>query len=353
MIDWLSSMSQTYEFYEVDPATWKDKRRLTSILSCKVNRDFTTDTLESASFSTTENFDECYIRAYLIPEQNGIKDRVCLGTFLVQTPSHSFDGRVRSINLDAYSPLLELKDLKPDLGYTVMKDANIMSIAYKQTAANLRAPVVKPTNDLTLSADYTAGSDDSWLTYLIALMEQAEYYYILDEQSRVLFAPQQDTDSLKPVWDYNDDNSSILYPSIEDSYDLYGIPNVVEVIYSNDSTCLYSKAINDEVNSPTSIKSRGREVVKRITNPTIVGTPNQEYLDFYAKKMLKSLNSIQHTLTYSHGYCPVRIGDCVRLNYKKAGITNVKAKVVTQGIECKSGCTVSETAVYTSNLWKE
>ena len=44
MIDWLSSMSQTYEFYEVDPGTWKDKRQIKTITSAKISRDLESNT---------------------------------------------------------------------------------------------------------------------------------------------------------------------------------------------------------------------------------------------------------------------------------------------------------------------
>lgn len=356
MIDWNSSMAQTYEFYEVDPNTWKDKRPIRTILSCTIKRDADSDTLETASFETTEQFGECYIRIYLIATQKRVRYKFPLGTFLVQTPSTSYDGTVHKITMDAYSPLLELKDKKPDLGYTVMKNANIMQRVSVLTKDNIRVPVVEPSNvNKTLYEDFTAEADESWLSYLIALMENAEYKYCLDEISRVLFSPDQDVASLQPRHTYNDDNSSILYPEIKDSYDLYGIPNVVEVLYtgSDSNTFLFSRVVNDDPNSPTSTVTRGREVVHRETSPSISGTPNQEYMDEYAKTLLKNLSSVEHTISYSHGYCSVRVGDCVRLNYEKAGISNTKAKVVSQDIKCTSGCVVNETAVYTTNLWKD
>ena len=71
----------------------------------------------------------------------------------------------------------------------------------------------------------------------------------------------------------------------------------------------------------------------------------------YAEKTLKELSSLEYSITYTHGYCPVRIGDCVRLNYSRAGIYNVKAKVISQNIKCESGCPVTEKAVFTTELW--
>lgn len=44
--------------------------------------------------------------------------------------------------------------------------------------------------------------------------------------------PDQKVDCLQPVWEFNDDDGSILYPDISTNRDMYGIPNVVEVSYS-------------------------------------------------------------------------------------------------------------------------
>ena len=135
-------------------------------------------------------------------------------------------------------------------------------------------------------------------------------------------------------------------------HDLYGIPNVVEVVYSNGNDNYYSRVINDDENSPTSTINRGREIVYRETDPSIIGDPTDNKIQEYAEQLLTSLSTLEYTVTYSHGYCPVRLGDCVRLNYSRAGLKNVKAKVVSQSISCKPGCKVTEKAVFTTKLWR-
>lgn len=97
--------------------------------------------------------------------------------------------------------------------------------------------------------------------------------------------------------------------------------------------------------------NRGREIIHRDSDPDLAGEPTKAQLDEYAKKLLKSLSSVEYTISYSHGYCPVRMGDCVRLNYSKAGMTDIKAKVIKQSIDCSSGCKVTETAQFTAKLW--
>lgn len=352
MTDWTKSMQQTFEYYIVNPATWKDVRRINNVKSGSITRDLGVETLGSATFDIEEPLGECYIRVYLITIQNGAKDKYPLGTYLIQTPSSKFDGKNKIVSVDAYTPLLELKENPPPIGYSVLKDTNIMETAYKITKEQVRAPVVAAACTETLFSDFVANTDDTWMTFLNDLMANAKYIFSLDELGRILFSPKQDMASLQPVWTFDDSNSSILYPEINMDYDLYGIPNVVEVIYSSDDRCYYSRVVNDDSNSPTSTVSRGREIIHRVTEPILYGNPTDEQVNEYAVRLLRSLSSIEYTVNYSHGYCPVKIGDCVRLNYSKAGLNGIKAKVISQSIKCEPGCPVSEKAVFTANLWR-
>ena len=352
MPDWTKTMQQTFEYYIVDPGTWKDIKKIDNILDSTVNRDLSLETLGSASITTTESIDECYIRIYLITIQNGIREKYSLGTFLVQTPSYSFDGKTKSVTLDAYTPLLELKENPTPLGYSILKGENILDTAYKIIRENARAPIVKTENEETLSSNFVANIDDTWIIFVRDLLANADYSLALDEIGRIYFTPEQDTMSLQPIWTYDDSNSSILYPEITVDRDLYGIPNIVEVVYSNGTEYFVGRAVNDDPSSPTSTVSRGREITHRESNPSMLGNPNQKRIQEYAEKTLKELSSLEYTITYTHGYCPVRIGDCVRLNYSRAGINGIKAKVISQSIKCESGCPVTEKAVFTTELWR-
>lgn len=355
MADWALSMTQTFEFYTVDPETWKDEKLLNNVISCSISRDYDADTLGSASFDVMDSLGECYIRAYLITIQNGVKEKHPLGTYLVQTPSSTFDGMSRDISMDAYTPLLELKEKQPPIGYYVPKWSDVMEQVYMLTRDKARAPLVTmpPNEEISkdLDNDFVANTEDTWLTFLIDLAAYAKFEFGLDEMGRILFLPKQDTASLQPIWTYDDNNSSILYPEITLDHDLYGIPNVVEVVFSTANKSYYSKIVNDDPNSPISTVNRGREITHRVTEPDIAGDPSDEELETYARQLLEDLSSIEYTISYTHGYCPVRIGDCVRLNYERAGITNVKAKVISQSIKCEPGCPVSEKAVFTVKLW--
>lgn len=352
MADWLSSMQQTFEYYIVDPKTWKDIDLIDTVKSSTIQRDAEAETLGSATIDMTESVGESYIRIYLITIQNGLRERHPLGTFLVQTPSLNFNGRLQNISVDAYTPLIELKESPPPLGYSILKNSNVMDFAYRLARERARAPVVKTECNTLLGMNFTASTDDTWLTFLSDLIANAKYNFALDEMGRILLSPYQDTASLQPVWTYNDDNSSILYPEISVDRDLYGIPNVVEVIHSNGAGYYFVRAVNDDPNSVTSTVSRGREIIHRVNNPDLVGKPTESQVKDYANQLLRELSVLEYTVTYTHGYCPVRLGDCVRLNYARAGITNIKAKVISQTIKCEPGCPVTEKAVFTTRLWR-
>lgn len=351
MPDWTKSMEQTFEYYIVDPGTWKDMKRIDTVKSCSISRDSGAETLGSATLDITETIGECYVRVYLITIQNGLTEKHPLGTYLVQTPSSSFDGKKQDNTLDAYTPLIELKENPPPLGYSILKGENIMKMAYQICRDNVRAPVVKADNETELYNDFVANTNDTWITFTSDLISNAKYKLSLDELGRILFAPDQDTASLQPVHTYDDDNSSILYPEITVNHDLYGIPNVVEVVYSDANDIYYGRAVNDDENSPTSTVNRGREILHRVTNPSLSGIPTELQIQKYAEQLLREVSCLEYTVTYTHAYCPVRLNDCVRLNYERAGISNIKAKVISQSIKCEPGCPVTEKAVFTTKLW--
>jgi hypothetical protein len=365
MPDWTKPMEQSYEYYTVEPTTLADVKRLDTIKKASFTRDSDSETLGSASFDASNLFGETYLRGYLRTNQNGISEKFPLGTYLVQTPSSSFNGKVSNVTMDAYTPLIELKENRPPLGYTVRKGKRILDEAYRIVSENCRVPVTKVEplistnesgeqvdNSPVLQHNFVANTDDTWLSFLIDLLKQAKYELGLEPTGRILFQPKQELESLQPVWTYNDDNSSILYSEITMDHDLYGIPNRVEVIYSYGNVRKEVVVTNEDPNSPTSFQNRGRWITFRDTDPALAGYVSDTQIQDYAERLLKELSTVEYTISYKHAYCPVRMGDCVRLNYTKAGMSGIKAKVVSQNFSSDLACPVSEKAVFTQKLWR-
>lgn len=351
MPDWTQSMQQTFEYYIVDPGTWRDVKLLDDVKSSDINWDSSAETLGSATIDVTNSIGECYVRIYLVTIQDGVKEKRPLGTFLVQSSPSDFDGKVQSTTLDAYTPLIELKENQPPLGYSLFKGDNIMDKAYMIVRDNVRAPVVETEASDTLYNDFVSDTEEKWISFVQDLIANAKRYLDLDEMGRILFATKQDTASLQPVVTFTDGENSIMYPDISIDRDLYGIPNVVEVIYSSGRDYYHAIVKNDDPNSPISTVNRGREIRHRVLNPDSLGYPSKMQVEEYAKQLLRELSSVECTINYTHAYYPVRINDCVRINYARAGLMDIKAKVISQSIKCEPGVPVTEKAVFTTKLW--
>lgn len=353
MPDWTKGMQQTFEYYQVDPYSWLDEAKLDHFTSTSIERSLDNETLGSASFDCTDELGEIYVRVYLKTIQNEIEEKTPLGTFLIQTPHDKFDGKVHTFSYDAYTPLLELKDALVPLGYYIPKGQNIMDSAVAIMKDVLRTPVVTGKGYDKLVENFIAEDSDTYLAFLTDLVTNAKHTLGLDELCRVIFVPDQDLAAMQPVWTYDDSNSSILYPDASRDRDLYGIPNVVEVVYTDSKQGTnYVRIVNDDPTSPTSTVTRGREIIHRETSPSLNGVPSDEEIHEYAVNLLRQLSTLEYTVQYKHGYCPVRIGDCVMLNYERAGYSNIKAKVISQSISCTPGCPVDETAIYTVKMWE-
>ena len=353
MIDWTKSMSQTFEYYKVDPISWGITEKLDTVISSSVTFDIDSESISSANITLSESVGEIYVRIYLICNQDDIDYRFCLGTYLIQTPNISFNGTINNISVDAYSPLLELKEKYTPIGYYIPKNTGILDTVGHICRDVIRPPVViaSDTEQTKMESGFVSEVNETYLAFLSSALKVADYRFDLDDEGRILFTPIDKLTYIRPVWTYNDDNSSILYPDITSEKDLYGIPNVVEVLYSSGTEKVFARAENHDPTSPTSIESRGREIVHRNTSPPFSIAPLQTVLDQYAERTLENMSMLKNTITYKHGYCSVRVGDGVRINYEKAGIKNVIAKVIKQSISCEPGCPVEETAIFMSTLY--
>lgn len=347
-IDWKDDMTQTFEFWAIDPRTWQDSRMLTTVSEMTMDYDLDKETLGSASITCAELLGEVYVRAYLVAEQGGETRRECLGTFMVQSPSYTYDGKAAEHTADAYTPLLELREKLPEIGYTTPEADLVLERAVKIARQYTRAPVAQAAGSTAICGNFTANLDDTWLSFASDLLARAGYRYMVGPRGEVYTQPVADAASMRPVYTFTDDNSSILLPDVTLECDLYGIPNVIEVVWGNNIT----RAVNDDPDSPISTASRGREVVTRITKPDLSENPTEEEAKAYAVNELRNRSTLERTVTFTHGYVPdVWLGDCVRIEYGRAGIY-ANAVIQARSIECKTGCTVTETATYTERMWR-
>lgn len=357
MIDWHGGMTRTYEFWEVNPQTWLDSRKIGSITDASIVRDMDEDTCGHASFSSTDELPECYVRTYLIARQGDQHERVCLGTHMVQTPSVSFDGIVARCDADGYTPLIEMSEKYPPIGFTTKLTKNLAEYAREMCKNGTRAPLEGFESDESdpksmVRAVLVAENSDTALSFATTLLEKANMHFEVAPDGTVGAFRNDDSFSMRPTYVFDDSNSSILLPDVSDGGDLFGIPNVVEIISSTSSGFAQGRAVNSDPASPTSTVSRGREIVYRDTSPDLGEHPTDSEAQAYAKKVLVEKSSVERTVTFSHAFVPnVTVGSCVMLDYERFG-KPIVAVIKSQDITCDKAMTVNETATYTVRMFE-
>lgn len=345
-IDWTKSMKQTFEYYTVDPESWFDRERLECIIESDISRDLNTETKHSFRAVTTEPIGECYIRVYMIATQGAETKKIPLGTFLSYVPSIDFNGRLTKLDIEGYSPIIELREKVPPIGTYIAKNANILTAVVSWLKLYTRAPIIDADDTCSSTKNYVAETSDTWYSFLSGVLEDNGYFLNVDALGQIYIDKEINPMYLQPKWTFSDGKDSILCNDISINQDIFDVPNVIEVLVSDGSNNGFATASNDNPDSPVSTVNRGRIIAKRITNPQVGLTG----LQAYAKNELIKESEVETSVSYSHGYCPVTIGDCISLSNRKFGIDKLKLKVTSQSISCKTGCVVTETARSTVNL---
>lgn len=352
-IDWTAGMTQTFELVAVDAGTWTETGAVDLLEGATIARE-DEGTRVSVDLDLGGELAQGYYRLYLIAEQDGEGERVALATFLVTSCARSYDGRRSTWTATGYSPLVELESDMPPIGWSVadLDDATgVESWCRTIVGAHCRAPLgtVESGSD-AVQATWVAGDDETWLDTLEGLLALASLHVTVDPLGRIGFARDADLAECSPsvaFGDGGDGVACVLHPDLAIETETEDVPNVVEVVYSNDSVGCSCRATDDS-DAPTSTASRGYTVLYRETDPDLsdgltAATVEQAVQD-YADDLLAELTARTVTLSYSHGFVPdVDVGSVVRLEYGAAGWRG-NAVVTAQTIECRPGLAVEETA---------
>ena len=332
-------MGVSYRFCKVDPGTWLDNEVIEDVETAEITFDLGLDTKGVMTLTCAEGIGEAYIRAYMVEDDVATP----VGTFLAQTQSSNHDGRVKRYDIEAYSPLHELNETYPPIGYYVKKGARITTIAFDQIAANCRAPLVSDSTGSASSDTFIAEVDETWLVYLTKLLEMDAKTLIPDYDGTILIVPMRSAESMQPAFEFADDSASIVRSDIEEQLDLYQIPNKVVAIADNG---MYATATNTDPDSPLSIANRGRTIEMRVTDPSLPEGFTHTQLASYAKRVLDDASLVEHTVQFTHAWVPrLHIGDCVRIDFDRADI-HTKAIVTSMKLTCDKTAQVQTTASY-------
>lgn len=354
-LDWARSMAVEWSWWRVDPSTWRDVEPLGSVVSADMTYDADTSTYVSASLETDDYWGgELWARCYLDATQRGVRERICIATVMCESPRREVGVALVTTHVDGYGPLRALSDERVGIGWSITEGTPALHAAASVARQYGIAPVVEPVGSTyVMDETWVAGDNDTALDVVTKLAAKAGHEVTCDPDGRTCLVPSLRTSALAPVVTLDGSrDAGILLPGVSEETDWLEVPNVVEVVHSENSRTVLAIASNDDPNSPLSTVSRGRRVVARVVDPDELGAgATQEAADMLARKLLADRSCRVRTVQYTRGFDPrIECGDCVRVLLPEHGI-DVTGRVTRQDLSCTTEATVRETVTVQERVW--
>ncbi|MGG1571588.1 hypothetical protein [Fictibacillus sp. NRS-1165] len=232
-----------------------------------------------------------------------------LGIFLLSTPVRKEVNQEVYREVDAYDGLVVLEEDKFSDRYTIKAGSGYYSVMVDiLSSAGIKKYNVE-FSDKVLPNDMEYEPGTSKRSVLNDLASQINFTpFWVDEYgyytSSKYVSPQDKT----PSYEYIDDlEMSVVFNGMEEELDLYSVPNVWTVVYSNidsegtNTTYLRSSYRNENPDSITSIPSRGRNIVDYREVENIA---DQESLDAYTERIAFEASQVYGKLQFTTAIMP-------------------------------------------------
>lgn len=351
MADWSLPFTAAYRYMRVSRATGLETERLTGILDDgTIERNDDTTCKESATVTAVDwrGIGPDLVRVYLDAKfEDGSAETVALGTFLPSTSSRTVGGAARTSTVQLTGRLTELAD--DMFGQAFQLPAGTGAVAYAaQICRDAGFEVLADGSDYKLSVPtaYGLGSSEGSgdaaegkLDVVNDLLDRAGFSSArTDEMGRVVMRRYVEPQDRAPSASFIEGASARFLREVDDGRDTSGVANVVYAVYSSqgdggESTGTVGVA-SDEAGGEFSIESMGRTVVRK---ESYSEEATQAEADAKAAELLRTSQAVKRTVTVSHVYAPLTIGDSFDLSYPSQGVAGryaVRMQRITLGPGC-------------------
>jgi hypothetical protein len=238
------------------------------------------------------------------------------GVFVIPTarPSSNAGGTV-TYQLDGF-------DLNHLLGDTVIKNRYYLAAGTNYVTAIKAALAVAGITSINITANTAVlSTSQEWEpgTSIYQIVDELcaaiGYVHYFDENGSFVALAWVNPQEQSPIFSFKTNKLSLVEPEANLELDAYGVPNIVVLIVSEPelTSPLRSERSNNNVDSPTSIPSRGREIVRVIKD---VQAPDQTTLDQIATQTLFELSQIYESVELNVGIVPfMGHGDSIDLEF--------------------------------------
>lgn len=222
--------------------------------------------------------------------------------------------------------LVVMSDTGP--GHPMTISAGTAAVAEAERIARaLSLRVSAAPSSYKLGKARTFDADATWLAIVNWLLGVAGFSSAYtDAWGTVQMQPYVEPTERTPAWMFRDDEASFFKPGVRSSDNRADTPNVVRLWYEDDRRGLFAEARNDDPRSQSSTVARGREKLLCETVDELAGDTTATMLASLISEAGKRLRDNSTRIEYVDVPClfaPVRINDCVELDYTAAGLSIV------------------------------
>lgn len=334
MIDYGKGYSANWRVMAVDPATWAATEEVGGLMSASVERDSTSDLLESGSaeFGAEPPEGEFWGRIEMLAEQSGEVERHAVATLLMSPGDSTMGSGGGKWSYQGRSALAPAIDRVLLAGTYAPQGDDGAAYAASLVQKCTPAPVLVH-GSFTLSQHVVFAQGTTHLEAARMLLDSAGWSFRLSGDGSIHIGPKPTEPSL--VLDAA--KASLLGVEIGLGGGLQDVPNRY-IAVNDDETAV---AINYDAHDPSSYSARGRYVDVYDDSPQMV---DGEGLQAYAERKLAEASESIETRSYTREWWPdVTCGDLVVGSIGTVGL-DVRMRVKTQSVEIGTGAVVSESA---------
>lgn len=300
---------------------------ITTMVSCSVANNALANIKRTAKFvlrdTSSINYGRDRIKPWIrLTMRDGGFVEWPQGVFLLSTPKRALDPNGITVNraIDAYDQLQVLTDDKVLSRYTITAGTVYTDAIATLLAGGYAVNVAPSASTVPTTLDYDPGT--SKLAILNDLLGAINYESVTFDENGVLIGKPYQSPAIRPSeYTYATDASSVITDEIDDTLDLFAIPNVIVLTISEpDQTVLTSTVTNSNPLSPTSTVSRGRSIVDF---RTAANAPDQTTLDAQAARAMFDASQVYETVEFKTALMPMHSNaDVLSLGISALGLAD-------------------------------
>ena len=263
------------------------------------------------------------------------------GVFLLSTPTKHADkqGAIRR-SVEGYDQLQVFLDDLIDDRYAVTAGT-----AYTTAVTALLGSVAQnvTTSAAVLPADMEWEPGTPKLKIINALLSAINYESLyFDENGTAVVKPYVTPADRATEYTYADDDASLIVPDVDQTLDLFSVPNKWVLVVSNpDQDVMTSTYTNDDPASPTSTVRRARTIVDFRKEQD---APDQSHLDAKVYRLAFEASQVYEHLEFQGGLMPLHgDADVYRIEYGPLAL-NSKFSAMNWTMHMKTGATMRHKA---------